>query len=306
MNNYYYRSVQDEKGETRFFIDKNGVAIPAVTYIAPAGSTSPITPAVQEQIKKRRLRQEREKICRNDKRKYTFVSSDRYNDISPESAGRLMYLCTYLRYDSNTLYRSRSKAMTKKEMLEVMYLPETTFRRFWKDVKDKYIFEDSEGNIRISSKFFSRGKLESEYSREWQKVYIQSMRELYRKTPIVKHRYLGYIFQVLPYINKSFNILCYNPLEDEFDKIQFLKLGDFADLCGLSNTQLSRIKDYYSEIKFKVDDHEELFCAFVGTSGNLADENIYVNPNILYNGNVPEAVRVLCGFCDNRKTTAIF
>lgn len=299
MTGKYHYFTDDATGRIMAINTSTGETIDTITFTAPVGTIA-YTPEQQRLYRERKEKEMLLTLRRVPKKfKFTFIKSQHeYKDISPETVGRLMYLITYLTYNSTYIGKTQKTRIKKKDLANILQLPRSTFIRFWKDVEDKYLFEDTDGYIQVNDVCFYRGAIpKKKIGEEYQKLYIDSMRELYRITPTAKHRYLGYVFQMLPFINKEYNILCYNPAETALERIEPITVDDFCCAIGYNVEQRTRLIKQYSQIDFNVDNHKERFCSFVFDGVNFGKALIYVNPNILYKGNKWEEVKVLGTFC---------
>lgn len=259
------------------------------------------TPEDQAYYKMRKEKESKEKISRRENKSlgnFFFINSEHtYEDLASQDMIRLVYLGTFIPYGERVLKRGNKK-MRKEDLKKELGLPETTFFRFWHNVIDKYLFEDEEGHIFLS-KDFKRGKKNGRNKRVMcQKVYIKAVRDLYRGCPISKHKYLGRIFKLLPYINVEHNILCHAPYENDWNYIQQMTLDEFCEKIGVSKENRLRVLKDYAKIKFPVGDHEELACAFVFAENDKSDMRIIINPRILYRGNTWDKGMLIEAFLD--------
>lgn len=296
----FYSNILDEStGKNIVIRNDTGEVVETVIAEVPIGSYI-FTPAQQELLKLKKELEAKKQYKRNANVKFVFTSSEHnYQDIKPETLGRLMYLSTYLQYGSDILSRTQKTKMKKADLPQVLMLPRGTFYRFWEDVNGKYLQEDENGHIVLSSDCFCRGKPRLQnIGDEWQKLYIELMRELYSKTSPTNHRYLGYVFQMLPFLNVEYNILCHNPQETKLDDIRPMSLNEFCLACGYANAdQRTRLMKKYSQIHFDVNGKSERFCSIVTDLADIGNANIYVNPNIIYKGSKWNEVKILGKFC---------
>lgn len=281
--------------------NETGEVLETINIIIPIGSKIE-TPKQQQRNKERREQQKQQELkknlYRNNNPKFTFIQAEHhYKDIKPENVGRLMFLSTYLGYDGNILSMTQKTKLKKGDLSNLMNLPNTTFSRFWNDVNGKYLIENKDGYICITDKFFIRGRLTKTHT-EWQKLYIGAMRNLYHMLPTSGHRYVGFLFQMLPFVNTEYNILCHNPYETDIEKIVPLTLNEFCIACGYKTPeQRARLVKKYAHIQLDIDGHKELFCSFVSNLVNIGDSKKYINPNVLYKGSKWDEVKILGQFC---------
>lgn len=258
------------------------------------------TPEQQEAYKKRKESEAKKAIQKASNKplgRYYFANSEqRYKDLSPQTMARLIYLGTYLPYNSNVLEHKKGVPMRKGDVEKVMKLSVTTFFHFWHEVLGTYLFENEDGYVCFND-VFKRGNITKGRNHiEYQKIYIQTVRELYGKTPTSKHRYLGYIFQMLPYVNYEYNILCFTPEETDINAIIPMTVNEFCNLIGVSPEKRTRTIREYANILLPVRGNMEKFCSFVTDDLNIENMKIFINPHILYRGSDWEKVAVLGAF----------
>jgi hypothetical protein len=251
----------------------------------------------QTAYQERKKRERQRRLYRRDIEHFYFASAEsRYRDLRPATVARLVYLASYIGYDGRLKLTHRS-TMKRENLQNILCVSQAETYRFWNEVKGKYIFEDKDRELSMPDTFFCCGEL-SRCSGQYQQFYVGAVRELYQKTPQSKHKYLGYVFQMLPFINIEYNVLCHNPEETNLDRVELLTLNEFCELVGYSSVNRANLVREYSKIIFPVGDHQECFCSFVTNCGNIGTAQIFVNPHIIYHGNNNNMVAVLGKFCN--------
>ena len=274
-------------------VEAQWIHVPAKSFV--------YTPEDQEIYRRKKEKELKQKITRREQKplgNFFFLNSEHtYEGLAPQDMARLVYLATFIPYGERVLKRGNKK-MRKEDLKKELGLPETTFFYFWHNVIEKYLFEDEERYIFLSEDF-KRGKKDGRNKRVMcQKVYIKAVRDLYRTCPISKHKHLGRIFKLLPYINVEHNILCHAPYENDWNYIQQMTLDEFCEKIGVSKENRMRVLKDYAKIKFPVGDHEELACAFVFAENDKSDMRIIINPRILYRGNTWDKGMLIEAFLD--------
>lgn len=295
----YYEYVTLEENEDVVAIDNDtGEVVETVLVREPIGTIS-YTPAQQREYKECKEKELVAMLRRTSNKKFALINAQyHYKDISPQSAVRLMFLSTFLGYNSNILKKTQKLMLKKEDLPYILNLSQTTFYKFWNEIYGKYLIENKDGFLVLSSNYFRRGKIpKKQFGLEWQVLFVNSMQELYIKTPNVSHRYLGYAFQMLPFLNKEYNILCHNPEEEILENIQPMTLNEFCLECGYNSAeQRARLLKKYAQLSFEIDGHWEPFCSFVSRLNDIGDARIYINPNILYKGTHWNEVKILGQF----------
>lgn len=305
-----YELIVDDSGKPAYVDTETGELVSALQVYLPAGSIT-YTPQSQRAYQRRKeatQAKEDEAFRKQYTRKqneglgnYYFAESrDFRSELSPQSMTRLMFLATFLRYDSNILYATERKFLKKSQLPELLHLSEKTFYRFWTEVSGKYVIENPDGTLSMGNIFF-RGSMSKKFengrlSANYQKIYISALRELYDRTPISKHRYLGYVFLILPYINWEYNILSHNPEENDLDKLKTMTLDDLCEALHYSKSQRSRLLNAYKQLTFECEGKSQHFLSFVTDDPRTGDFRFFVNPHVLYRGSDWRRVEILGAF----------
>jgi len=293
-----YSFFMDGNGKQYAIRKETGEITEAVTVTVPIG-TAFITPEDRERRKNyaekdriKQLRRENSKVLG----KFIFMSGTGFDKLSSASVARLIMLGTYCGYDDRLMVTER-RQMTRKDAQDILELNDTAFFKFWKEIAPRFV-KEKEGFLWLTdSCTFTRGKLnQKEHSHFW-KSFIYPIRHLYRATKIRQHKHLGYIYQMLPFVNIEFNMLCHDVYENSLDHIQPMTLAEFCEYIDFDWSHLNRLLTIYRNITFDVNGHEERFCSIVNDGIDKRNAMIFINPHILYSGSNYEKVEVLGAFC---------
>ena len=277
---YYY----DDLGNYCALNQHTGEITEAVMTSVPVGSrirTPEQTKAYIDKVKKEEAEYLRRKEM-GELGNFFFLMCREFDDLSVSTAARLFYLCTYLNYENEFMLSQRTH-MKKSDLQRVLGVSKRTAYDFFNEVSEKYIIEDSEG-LKLASSDIIKGKLGFP-GKSYIKCFNDSIRKVYRSLEPSKHRYLGYVFMILPFINTEYNILCWNPTETEYEDIEGMTIAEFCEIVGYSPKKYKTLMKIYSEITFKFKGHEEYFLSFAfNPKLKLEESRIFVNPRILYSG----------------------
>ncbi len=303
-----YDYVTDGDTGDMFAIQRStGEVTKAVTMIVPEGSYFK-TPEDQEVDRRRseglKKKQEQTEWRRQKNEnlkelgKYFFALCEDFTGLSDATVARLIFLATFLPVgNEGCLCKTERTPMTVDDLPDLMKLSSKTVRAFLKEAS-AYIETDERGCLRMIGDRFARGKLKTGQYAEMQRLYRDSIRNLYRSTPVSKHRLLGVVFRLLPYVNREYNILCRNPGEECIDDVDLISLSDFCKLIGHDYLKMYRLRAEMKKLTFDVNGKRELFCNFVDAGGSTKNVRIFVNPHIMYNGSDYKKVEVLGKFCE--------
>lgn len=216
--------------------------------------------------------------------------------IQPDELTKLIYISTYMGYN-NRLMVSEDESMTKKQMREILRVSEDTFHKFYASLTNTGILsEDIDKCLYLNTSIFKRGAIKDvkDIDCNRTRLYIKSIRSLYTQAKISEHKLLSYLFQAIPFVNVNYNILCFNPLENDLQKVKPMIMKDFCVVIGYSQDNDRRLKTKLKGLRLQqlpvfsfVDNADGLFC--------------YINPNVYYAGNKWEEVRVLGRFQKENK-----
>lgn len=222
--------------------------------------------------------------------------------LDPSTITRLIYLATYIDYNNrktNLLIKygqyKKVEPMTKADIKKVMRLSDDVFRKFFKELKEKSILFEIDNNFYISNKYFEKGTInnkdidEIKLSNEYTRIFIDTTRNLYEGSTTRQHKHLGYVFQLIPFLNYSRNILTYNTEETNFYNMNFLGLKDVCKLLGVSSDEGNdkKLEKQLLKLKVKIENKEYYLFKHVvsyGESDITTYDYFVMNPRITWRG----------------------
>lgn len=306
MNKFEYEYITDENGRMSAINTITG-EIHNVNYVPVVEGSRIITPEEQAAYRKqKRLEEENRRRRSNNSElgKFYFVHIDEdFPDLTPQTAARLLYLNTFASFEekgTNKLVKPDKKKtpIKRTDLDEILGLSKAAVSNFMGEVMPRYLIENEDGTISSNTDIFIKKYLKHKGAyTPLQKFYINGIQKIYLSTKSTQHRYLGYLFQMLPFINIEYNILCHNPEETNLNDIQPMTIKEFCENIGFDITHFNRLKNIYRKIRFEVDGESVRFCAFVYDGGEKEDMRIFVNPRVLYNGSDFKQVEILGAFC---------
>ena len=233
----------------------------------------------------------------------TFINKfNKIDDLDSQSATRLMYLATYMSYHDNFLkYDNSNEYMNKKDIIKVMGLAERASRNFFNEMISKGYLIEENGNFKITDKLFTRGSVVNDQNLEndrFTKIYIQALRTMYKSVNPKQHKFLGYVFQLLPFINIHHNIICTNPFEPNEKYIKAVNIIQLVKMLNMSPDSTNHFREMIEKVVFNFDNTQQHFlCYVLGAEDKSKNQGIIlVNPNILYSGNDLNRQEVLKSF----------
>lgn len=208
----------------------------------------------------------------------------RFPKLTKQDTARLMYIGTFIAWETNRLQSDNGKKhYTKNDLEELVEMSRKRFNEFFKRLeKADIIHEKATGELFLNPTVFYRGDLKNhEYDIKdfkYTRLFKKTVRELYSQFKGRKLAQLANIYSVLPFISFGTNIVCYNPEETSEDLIRPMPLNKLAVLLGYEdNHKLKRALE-----TIKVDNNPVFWVA-----PNVHDKRafrIIVNPRVVFAG----------------------
>lgn len=214
-----------------------------------------------------------------------------FDQLKPATLTRLMVLGTYMNYE-NELVEDDGVPMTQRGIQNALDVSERMTRYILEELKALGIIVGNDGVYIFNNAFFTRGRIsESDLNASFddgksvKRVYADGVRALYRAASQASVKKLCPIFRIMPYVNKEYNIICFNPLEKHKSAIRPMSMGDVAEVTGTRRADANRVQKALLEPEFMTDRGMTKAVRYV--SGNqLGVENhcLFINPRIYYGG----------------------
>ena len=232
------------------------------------------------------------------------LSARLMDELPGKYVAMLFYLATFDGYEG--YLSTGKKPIFRKQLPKILGVTETTAYRFWKALlKASIAAEETEGKLSLNREYFQIGSLVrrelailEEQEMYLSRAYVKSIRDLYETSQPGTRNYLGHLFQILPFINREYNIVCHNPLETNLEEIRPMSFGEVCEAIGYDTENASRLLRELLKLKFTVNGKLQGAMGYVVTS-NLSDRRTYevfINPNVLYAGSHQKEVEVLGAF----------
>lgn len=218
-----------------------------------------------------------------------------FDGLSKPSVARLMYLATFIGKEGvieNTNSDRTGRPLTQKEIVKRLACSEQTFWRFVKEVKEAGILSSEHGVYRLALKHFRKGMLTSEeIAAIWSRrevitrLYIGAMRSLYDSSSPNLVSSLSYLFRMMPFVNREYNVVTTNPFEEDIFRDEPMSMGDFADIVGYRRSHMSHLCGVLESLRFMADDGPapviRQICAVRGKTERIF---WWIDPRLYYGG----------------------
>lgn len=219
--------------------------------------------------------------------------------IGKANISRLIYLATYIDYNNrkeNLLVRysenNKVVALTRDEIRSLLKLSERTFINFLNEMRSNNLIFTYDDKFYISPDYFTKGKnkLEGDYTR----IFINTTKFLFENCNSRQHKQLSYVYQLIPYMNHELNVICNNPNESDFAKLDKLGLKNICEVLGVSLDKKSMYRFENDLLKFKIEVGNRIYYIFkrvIVKGGNGKYDYFVINPKIVWSGNNVELIK---------------
>ena len=197
-------------------------------------------------------------------------------NIKDQSLVRLIYLSTICDYDGVL----PPKSVIKKKLK----LSDKYWSYFFKEMRsNNLILEDEEtGALCLNKDFFIKGSLkEMSDKRDCTRLFCNFIQDVYDACDNIKSiNQISYRCKLMPFVNRRTNVVCYNPKEQDPEKVYPITLGEFCDMIGYSRKNARRLVSDLLSLKC----NGQNLIGFFVTNLNQTSWKIIVNPHIYYGG----------------------
>lgn len=221
-------------------------------------------------------------------------------DIAPQYKVRFLYLASYLDYNNDSIIdRGRCNIkirINRQNLIDILCLKDREFRNTLNVLtKHNLIIKDGK-HYNINTECGIKGNI-PKGSNGFTRVFIDTIRKLYIDCDTKSHKQLYYIFKLLPYVNKQFNIPCRNVECDILGDIVPLSLKDICGIIGFDSSSTNKLWNAMRRFEIKGN--------YVVCKHNVDDtEFICINPRLFYAGTTIESVSYMIGVFDMAKNNS--
>lgn len=208
----------------------------------------------------------------------------RFPTLTKQDIARLMYLATFIAYESNRLQSANGKKhYTKKDLEKLVGMSSKRFNEFFGRLVNEKIIEETEtGEIFMNPTVFYRGELKNhEYDisdLEHTRLFKKTVQDLYAEFKGRRLGQLAVIYSVIPFLNLHYNVVCYNTTETSEELVKPMGLEHLTKMLGYSNPSV--LKRTLNNIKV---DGKPVF-GFFENPHDRRSYRIAVNPRVVFAG----------------------
>lgn len=217
----------------------------------------------------------------------------RFPFLSKSDLARLMFIGTYVSWQTNHLVYDNGRPINKKKLGELLGMSRNAYATFYKSLIKNGILTESETGLMVDPSLFYRGDLsnapEQTKNLQYTRMFRKTIRDLYNMFNGRSIKKLSVVYEILPYVNFNYNIICHNPDEVQQEKIIPMTLAELAQKLGYADHR--KLIRALREIKL---DNVSVF-GFFSVERDSRKKKVVVNPAVIYAGNGKhlDAIKIL-------------
>lgn len=217
---------------------------------------------------------------------FLYKNMDRLKELLTDAEiVKYIYIATYTKKEGYLISDNDKAYINKKKMEELFLVSKNTFLKFFnKLIKTELLIEEERSKkYKINIDMFWRGK-ETDYTditgnklEHYIRLYINATRFLYIQNQ-KNCRKLIVAYQLLPYTNWKYNVLCRNVEEINKEKIELLNINDIMKILKYDKTHITRFKKDFYNITYG----NNVLFKTVQSNEDWKTSAIFVNPMFAY------------------------
>lgn len=217
------------------------------------------------------------------------IDNKKFKILNEENSdlARLIYSLTYMNYD-RILVTESGAYIDKSVLFKIMNVDRKIFNKWFdKMLEDNIFMYINETYISVMSEEYIKGNLPEIRSRNYTKLYNDTIREIYETNKGKSMNAMGLIFKMIPYIHKDTNAICSNPKCKDADKIKYITAGQISKELGYGD-KILQMERMFS--KFRLSNGEPIMLFM--SDGNRYEDRVVINPIIMFGGNSKDLPKI--------------
>ena len=212
--------------------------------------------------------------------------------IDNKHIARIIYLATFLEYETNKLVVRRTGQMsiplTEKDIKNELSLDRRVYADFKKEMVNNGILIFKANGIYLSSEWFYKGEVKGYkknirgYNGSFSRIYDMTVIQLYKQVSTRQHETLGYLFKLLPFCDHEYNIISAMP-NTEYAMDKALSKQDIAELLGIEFETYKKVEKQLMRFYITVEDVNYYIIGKASFETLDSTRNYYVINPLVFN-----------------------
>ena len=214
-----------------------------------------------------------------------------FSNLRASTLTRLIYISTFLGYNGY-LVNDNYTILTKEKLKRKINISNTDFYDFWNEIVSFNFIYEEDNKIIMNKNVFTKGELTKNIIKNYDvvRLAVNGVRALYENVDSVRsHKNLSYLFKIIPFVNKEWNIICKNPKEKNRELINYMSIPEFCVAIGYNKSNARKLINTLSMITF----NGQPALIYITMDFKIEKAKIVINPNLYWAGTNWENVKYL-------------
>lgn len=214
------------------------------------------------------------------------------NKLQPQYLTRFLYLCCYINYDNRLVINKTTRHIPiyEEDLQSILKLSRAeTYNTKNVLVENELLILHEDKTMSINPTYCKKGDIVKNKKVEKVRMFEDGMKDIYEKSKASEHKQLSLLFEMLPWINLRWNVICKNPKEEIKECITPYSLKELAK--ELKQTNITRFKQRLMDMTIN---NEPVICI-----NEIKNKKfLTVNPKIYYKGVNLEELKAIIALFD--------
>jgi len=216
--------------------------------------------------------------------------------LKPQHLTRFLYLSCYINYDNLLVINKTTRHIPiyEEDLQSILKLSRTeVYSTKIELIEKELLIINDDKTLSINPKYCKKGDIMKNKKIGKTRMFENGIKELYEKSKPTEHKQLALLFQLLPYLNFGYNVICKNEdvTQEVLEHIHPYTLNEIADILGQTN--ITRFKKRLMDMTVN---GESVVCINEIKNKKL----ITINPKVFYKGTRLEDLKYLQGLFNMR------
>ena len=235
----------------------------------------------EEDIKAFHLRRDLFNIIGKELGNFYFYRYDKLLELLNEdtaTAFRFLYLCTYGDKSGYILTYNNQRCSKYSDFIFIFDRTKSSVIKFVKTMEDYKLIYKQNDFYKINSEYYSMNLDSTTFKKNSIRTFNRAIRDLYKNSDPREHSVIGEILKLVPYINISNNVLCWNIKDVHPDEIIPLNMNEIRAILRPKSDYGRKIMNKLEKLFIK---GEPVLCRFE----SVGQTQYIINPRLFYRGN---------------------
>lgn len=215
-----------------------------------------------------------------------------FPNLTQSDFARVMFIGTYTGWGDGQLKYDNGVPIDRRALENLTQMSHGGFAELFHRLLDAEIIAEVKetGHLFMNPTLFYRGNMkENSYDitdKSYVRLFRNTARELYHAYNGRTIKQLATLYAVLPFVNFGYNVICFNPTENNLELIKPMSVSKLAALLGYKRTE--NLVSIIEKIKYE---GKPVFGYFGTSYKSAGKKGVIISPDLVFAGK-PETLAV--------------